>query len=142
MAASWTEEDRGFETPCYVWQGATDDQGYPVIYRGNKKHLAHRWFYVEERGPEPLPLHHRCEVKLCVRPSHMKPLTTAEHNALHKFAQPGEDKSRCRHGHDLTGDNLIVTGKQRRCRVCYAAAKRRYEAKRRLSSHATVKGDA
>lgn len=46
---------------------------------------AHRFFYETLVGPidEGLELHHRCEVKSCVNPNHLVPLTHDEHIGVH-----------------------------------------------------------
>lgn len=78
-------EDRGYETPCWIWTGhIAKKSGYAVhkINRGRIK--AHRFMYERVHGPvAPWPqthLHHKCEVKSCVRPSHLIPLLCAEHS--------------------------------------------------------------
>lgn len=81
----YVEEDRGYETPCWVWQRAKCAGGkYGNMTRGGKNVLAHRWFYEQRRGPIPAgkQLHHRCEVSLCVNPDHVEPLTPTEHNRV------------------------------------------------------------
>lgn len=69
-------EDRGYETPCWVWQLATLKHGYPV----NHNRLMHRVYYEEHRGPVPdgLQLDHLCRVRACVNPDHLEPVTAAE----------------------------------------------------------------
>jgi hypothetical protein len=73
-------EDRGFETPCWIWQRALNSAGYGVRWRDGKLRLAHRDLYEQEVGviPPGLELDHLCEVTACVRPSHMEPVTHAE----------------------------------------------------------------
>lgn len=88
----WVEEDRGFETPCWVWQRKVTRKGYGILEatkaRPRAQH-AHRWVYERVVGPIPEghELHHRCEVPLCVNPAHCEPLTEAAHKALHGEAR-------------------------------------------------------
>lgn len=77
----WVEEDRGYGTPCFIWQGSFTEKGYPTIYRGYRT-TAHRWLYEEKVGPIPEghDLDHLCEVKACVNWTHVEPVTRSEHN--------------------------------------------------------------
>lgn len=73
-------EDRGYRTPCWVWQRAANSAGYGVMRTGEGSKtvaLAHRVFWERENGPIPegLTLDHLCRVELCVRPSHCEPVT-------------------------------------------------------------------
>lgn len=79
-AAYFVEEDRGYDTPCWIWQGARDGQGYGHVGRGGRWVRAHRRWYEDHVGPIPEghDLDHLCRVKLCVRPDHMEPVTHAE----------------------------------------------------------------
>lgn len=77
----YTVEDRGFETPCWIWQGSRDGTGYGQKFLpGGKVVPAHRHMYeaVYRAIPEGLVLHHRCEQKACVNPDHLMPVTQAE----------------------------------------------------------------
>lgn len=71
---------------CWLWQGAKDEHGYGVVVRGGIQMHAHRYRYMEEYGylSPALVLHHTCENKGCVRPSHVKPNTRADHVRLHQ----------------------------------------------------------
>ena len=87
--AGHIEEDRGYETPCWIWQGGRGADGYGLTRHGTasnrKAQGAHRFYYQREYGPLPdsLDLHHRCEVRLCVNPTHLEPTTEAEHLRHH-----------------------------------------------------------
>jgi hypothetical protein len=77
----YVEEDRGYETPCWIWQRATlKPRGYGTAYRNGKSGLAHRIYYEEHVGPIPKGLHldHLCEVPACVNPDHLEPVTCRE----------------------------------------------------------------
>lgn len=73
-------EDRGYETPCWVWTGATTSAGYGHMRRGKTFVLAHVAGYEETHGPGPAgcEIDHKCEVKLCRRGSHLEATTHAE----------------------------------------------------------------
>ena len=121
----WLLEDRGYETPCWIWQRALDHEGYP---RDGTAH-AHRKTYAQHRGqiPAGLQLHHLCEVPACVNPDHLLPVTPAEHARLGGQSA----KTHCPQGHPYDEANTYRypnTG-HRRCRTCHrervAAAARR-----------------
>lgn len=82
--------DCGFETPCWVWARATLKSGYGAVHRGGKSVRAHRWMYEQACGPIPagLVLDHLCEIKACVNPSHLEPVTKRENERRHRERHP------------------------------------------------------
>jgi hypothetical protein len=75
LCPDYRVEDRGFVTPCWIWQRKLKN-GYGMV--GSRR--AHRVFYETSYGPidankEP---DHLCKVKACVRPDHLEPTTHAE----------------------------------------------------------------
>lgn len=86
VVVRWREEDRGYVTPCWVWQLGVDKRGYGKVTRGGVKLKAHRVAYEDAHGPIPAghDVHHRCEVKLCVNPDHLEPLTPVQHGLRHR----------------------------------------------------------
>lgn len=85
----YVEEDRGHTTPCWIWQGGPSNCGYGTtrqgVRPGHGAQAVHRFYYQREYGPldDSLDLHHRCEVRLCVNPAHLEPITEAEHLRHH-----------------------------------------------------------
>ena len=79
----YIEEDRGYDTPCWIWQletvkpGRRTTGGYGKMGIKGKYWLAHRWYYERSKGPIPegLQLDHLCEVRACVNPDHLEPVT-------------------------------------------------------------------
>lgn len=77
----FTVEDRGYETPCWIWTRAFCTAGaYGHVRRGKRNILAHRWIYELLKGPIPKgkQIHHRCEQTLCVNADHLEPVTGTE----------------------------------------------------------------
>lgn len=81
----YTEENRGYETLCWIWKLWTTAEGYGkiTINRGGGKvtsKLAHRWMYEQAVGPIPvgLQLDHLCRQSACVNPDHLEVVTNAE----------------------------------------------------------------
>jgi hypothetical protein len=78
-ADAWREEDRGYKTPCWIWQRAMKVDGYGALKVAGRMHNAHRGVYLLRRGPLPddLVLDHLCRVRSCVNPDHMEPVPCA-----------------------------------------------------------------
>jgi HNH endonuclease len=72
-------QDRGYKTPCWIWQQATSSQGYGMVTIKNKQFLMHRVMYEQVYGaiPEGLELDHLCRNRPCVRPDHLEAVTHA-----------------------------------------------------------------
>jgi hypothetical protein len=81
----YVEEDRGYETPCWIWVLRKDSAGYGVLYTGHHAYRAHRVYWERVHGPLPegFLLHHRCEQRSCVNPDHQEPLSAAGHAQTH-----------------------------------------------------------
>lgn len=84
-----TEEDRGHETPCWVWTGPTsrgrNGRGKPYgksSFGDGKHQYAHRAYYERHTGPIPEGMHidHLCRETLCVNPDHLEAVTVTENN--------------------------------------------------------------
>lgn len=73
----YLEEDRGYETPCWVWQRTLFVQGYGKKIVEGRSLRAHGVYYERAKGPVPegLQLDHLCRVKSCVNPNHLEAVT-------------------------------------------------------------------
>lgn len=80
----WAKVDRtGGPEACWLWSGKVNN-GYGEFCTGGAKwERAHRVAYELVVGPIPagLCVCHRCDVKLCCRPSHLWLGTRADNNA-------------------------------------------------------------
>lgn len=64
-------------TPCWLWDGRLNRNGYGRCCIGGKEPVAHRAIYELLIGPIPEKhiLDHKCKVRKCVNPHHMEPVT-------------------------------------------------------------------
>ena len=143
----WSKVTRD-ESGCWLWMGGKSDRGYGRFTpdpRRNQKRVqlqAHRYAYEYVMGtiPEGLTLDHLCEVKACVNPWHLQPVTMRE-NVL-RGGSPSAVNSRkthCHNNHEFTEENTVwvktPTGRGRKCRTCEQAKRRaRYLATRGASA--------
>lgn len=73
-------EDRGYQTPCWVWQRALIS-GYGDGWFDGIHMLAYRWTYQRFHGslpPRHRQLDHLCRVRACCNPLHLEAVTRTE----------------------------------------------------------------
>jgi HNH endonuclease len=127
----WEVEDRGYETPCWVWQLSIVSKGYGKEKNDGRAMMAHRAVYESLVGPIPdeLVLDHLCRVRSCVNPEHLEPVTNAEN--IRRGEGPSvvnAAKTHCKHGHEFTGKNTgRDRGGYRACRACGVIKQRKYQ---------------
>lgn len=69
----WVAEDRGYPTPCWIWQHGLSGSGYGQRAINGRVYYAHRLAYEGAFGsiPEGHYVCHRCDVPQCVNPEHL-----------------------------------------------------------------------
>lgn len=77
MEPEYVVEDRGYKTPCWIWQRSLTDGGYGGVRRKGESTKAHVMYYENKYGPVPdgLVLDHLCRVRACINPDHTEPVT-------------------------------------------------------------------
>lgn len=117
-------EDRGYETPCWIWQLFIHGNGYGQVRINGRETSAHvaAWEAVNGPVPEGHEIHHKCRVKPCVNPDHLQCVTPEEHRLLHVA-----ERNCCSFGHEWTEANTYVTkAGARYCRACKARRQREF----------------
>jgi hypothetical protein len=71
--------DNGYLTPCYMWQGETDRNGYGRI-KHNGRYVGTHWVLkgdvrLDFRPPKGMEVDHLCRNYGCCRPSHLEYVT-------------------------------------------------------------------
>src|SRR5262245_48912010 len=86
---------------CWLWAYPCTVHGYGVLVVRQKHFVAHRVFFEHFKGPIPdgLFLDHKCRVRCCVNPDHLRIVTPRE-NAL------------------FNNDSVVANNYRRRTAVC------------------------
>lgn len=107
---------------CWIWLGAMDVKGYPLVKGEGKVKYAYRLAYLMFKGKvrKGYDVHHTCHTPLCVNPDHLQALTRRAHTALgENIVGRNIRKTHCERGHPFRGENLRVDSKGKRgCKTC------------------------
>jgi hypothetical protein len=121
-------EDCGYETPCWIWQGFLDRNGYGIVWLNTRRRAAHIVLYEREIGPIPvgLELDHLCRNRSCICPRHVEPVTHAENlRRGHAPNMIARRENRCSRGHLFDAKNTLIRANGRKmCRACHAMKER------------------
>lgn len=109
--------------PCWEWTAKARRGGYGCFYVDGFMYPVHRLAYalfVSAPSRENV-VDHLCRVTHCVNPVHLEEVTS-QVNILRGTSPSAVNaqKTHCKHGHALSGDNLIVHSQKgsRECREC------------------------
>lgn len=122
----WSKVSPEPNTGCWLWGGDTNGKYASIGVHKNKKTVriyAHRLSYEMFIGPIPdgLEIDHKCRMKMCVNPEHLRAVTPRENMMLIPSGMRGNNqiKDHCKRGHPFVGSNLRFdpTG-HAVCRAC------------------------
>jgi hypothetical protein len=84
--ADYKREDRGYDTPCWIWQRYAHTRGYGYVTLDGVSRLAHREYFRRAYNVDitGIDVHHKCHVTLCVNPDHLEAKDRVSHLADHK----------------------------------------------------------
>ncbi len=110
---------------CMRWAGRKRD-GYSQATIGGKTVRVHRYVYEKVYGsiPHGLQIHHTCENRDCLNPTHLEAKTPVQHLMLHdSISMQNARKTHCPRGHEYTEGNTYQRprpgGKyERECMAC------------------------
>lgn len=106
----WIIEDRGFTSPCWIWNGQSDTNGYARFKYQGRRQLAHRAVYEQEVGPirDGLDIDHLCRVRNCVNPTHLEAVTRAVNIQRSRTAKLTAEDVRFIRGSSLSNPRLAA----------------------------------
>jgi hypothetical protein len=108
---------------CWLWTRSIRQNGYSQFrYSRAKNGYGHVFAYEHFVGPVPdgAVLHHTCRNRHCVNPEHIVAVSPRENvMADDTPARRNAEKTHCKRGHELFGENLRITPTGKRiCRAC------------------------
>jgi hypothetical protein len=147
-ARFWAKVDKRGADQCWPWTGSSDGgRGYGSFYHNGRSRRATQvaWeIWNNAPFPEGKVACHSCDNPPCVNPNHIWPGTMRE-NALDAVAKgrvdpykmhirnANSEKTSCKRGHPLSGDNLYLHAGRRRCITCIRASQKRHVERKRAA---------
>jgi hypothetical protein len=123
-ARFWAKVKVDTATGCWLWQGATNPQGYGQIRLNGRLEYAHRVVLGLAGVRTPgRPVDHLCRTAPCCNPFHLEH-TTQRENALRGNTKLNganhRRKTHCPTGHPYDVVNTYLHRGSRHCRTCWS----------------------
>lgn len=128
-----------------AWGEPDTLNGYSRVSLDSKVYYAHRLAYVAANGaiPQGYHVHHLCENKMCVNPSHLVAVTLDDHLKMHIKPASGKyyaNQEFCKQGHRFDATYTRKDGSASRiCRVCKRKTAREWAKANQEKKRATFK---
>lgn len=117
---------------CWIWSNSLDKDGYGRISINKKQTKAHRLIWELKNGkiPTGLVVDHKCKVRNCVNPEHLR-IVTSRQNVLensNSFVALNALKKFCKKGHFYDKVYTSPAGeKERYCSTCHNERTAKYK---------------
>jgi len=135
-------QDTGYASPCWLWRGRTNHDGYGLLWHNGKHCRAHRISYEMQCGqiPRGLVLDHLCRARNCINPSHLEAVTDRENVRRGLVADLTVKRvpiTHCPAGHEYTPENSYFCRRgTRSCVTCRRARSKTHGASGRTLARA------
>lgn len=122
---------------CWVWGGALTKGGYGKVKIKGKTLNVHRLAFAQKHAYLPKQVCHKCDVRNCLRPSHLFPgdAFLNQQDSVFKKRNRFAGKTHCAKGHPLSGTNVYRNpkhwGNGRACKQCRYQANREWYARKK-----------
>ncbi len=105
-------EDRGYKTPCWIWQLKITKWGYAGMTVSRRAIHAHRYYIEQYAGPIPEEIdgeraepYHLCRVRSCINPEHFEIVPQSENIRRGLVATLTEEEARSIPGRYIAGES-------------------------------------
>ena len=117
---------------CDLWEGYTNDRGYPQFKIGKRTVYAHRLVWMQDHGHTDLFICHTCDTPNCIAIDHLFAGTAADNIAdmVAKGRHSSQRKTECPRGHTLDDAYISKRGNGRTFRACRTCRRERYRERR------------
>lgn len=131
---------------CWMWTDVPGSHGYGQFHFEGSPKLAHRISYQWSNGPIPdlMQIDHachnedhscpggkRCKHRICVRPSHLEPVTPRENSRRGQGGRINGSKTHCPHEHEYTPENTRLKQGRRYCKTCLSKQAKEYKSRKK-----------
>ena len=120
----WARVDIGGPDDCWLWRMSCGSHRYGQTWDGKSVLLAHRvaWTLTFGDIPEDITVDHRCRVRRCCNPAHLRLLP----NVVNAANNGNAIKTHCPRGHEYNERNTQRNRYgHRQCRLCRQMRRRK-----------------